>query len=1410
MVSIYKNRLILVVVLVMLLTLCLPIAGFAAEGNSTQDLGAPTVSKTLTPNGDGTYELAINITGKSKASTSSTKADVIVIFDKSNSMNDRIGNETRLKIAKRTVNTLVTQLLNNNTTQEPDRVHISLITFATRAQTIIEDSSNKTNFINTVNAISAPSDFSGGTNWEDAFQAALKVKTRPGAERYVVFVSDGDPTFRNSHNGYKSDNKYYRSYGVYGTGTNNQASTIRCYNASTDEALALHEKGFNFFGIGIFGDSTRMRDIVIAADEDPSTNSFQANNEAGIKEAFNYVVQTITNNFGYKDVKLSDMVTSLTSMVQTSGNTGDFRYARSGGVYGSGTPWTTGPKATISQGEVKWDLSSLGTLEDNVTYSVKFTVWPSQRAYDIAAALDNGEISHGQNSEVNNRIVTNKEWSEITPDGRLKTNETASAKYKQVYIVNGVEVSSTPGEVIISNPEPIPLTTTKLKVNKKWEDSSVGTGDRPKSITLEVLQDGKKFKDITLNNPNWSAELTLSPGLLVDGNKYGANSSGVLIPGHTYTLVEKSYVNSENITVNGVPDGYELSTEECHPMLNGKTVGTTDDLIDLISARKWANNLVSLTATNTSKGQIEINKKLIGDNTDLSTFNFTTELRDSNNEPIFSPNSLNTKVIKGAIYDSSGNLVSVHPIKNGQLQLGITKDQKIRILNVPSGTKYKVRETPTPGFSQISIEGAEGTVTGNKKVSVNVTNRKDYGEDEIIPVNITLTKKDALSGNVISADKNPATFEVFQSNQSVGQTKVVNGEISYQFTDPGTYMLKEIMPPTGYTINDESFEVKVNKIYDGTHLDSSTNTFVRKYHLETNLQNDNIDVYDYPEMTKVEITKEWNDRDYFEAVEGYSRPSEVTIMLIGSAGAYTESYEKTITAESNWKAIFNNLPKYRDGMKINYRATEESITGAGFTLDVSKDGRVITNTPRFSENDVYNPVKIYINKTDANTDKSIPMTADNKAVFEVFQGSNNLGTTSFDNGRIEFSFNKSGKYKLREIVAPTGYDVTSSKEYTITVSKGEITKVQLGGNVFTRFWNLLIGAEEDFNENSNMLTVSNVPQTTDISGEKIWNDLEYFEKVEGYERPDSITINLLADNQLYESRTIKATNNWRYKFSDLPTVKDGKEIKYSIEEVDIPGYTSQLKGNNFENTPITETVIEPKELIIQKIDNHTKDPLKGAVFAISSNELNSALDTEATDSDGKTTVTFTKPGTYKIKEKVAPEGYLLNEMEFTVVVKEGDLVLMEKKNNVFIKHVLLSLDSNDIEDDVLRVEDVSIGTVKIKKEIDNYRDSLSNDEFMIKVDSLEGENVNTNVVLKSGETSGTILIHEPTTLYVEEIMPASYAFKDMYISGNKSGPITDKRVTVEPGDDVIIHVINQYEWVPYFHGFDTKLNKFAH
>lgn len=69
------------------------------------------------------------------------------------------------------------------------------------------------------------------------------------------------------------------------------------------------------------------------------------------------------------------------------------------------------------------------------------------------------------------------------------------------------------------------------------------------------------------------------------------------------------------------------------------------------------------------------------------------------------------------------------------------------------------------------------------------------------------------------------------------------------------------------------------------------------------------------------------------------------------------------------------------------------------------------------------------------------------------------------------------------------------------------------------------------------LTNSYTPEVFDIHGIKIWDDAEN----QDGNRPNSITVNLLANGKHIDSIKVTASDNWEYSFLDLPVYEAGKK-----------------------------------------------------------------------------------------------------------------------------------------------------------------------------------------------------------------------------------------------------------------------------
>ena len=104
---------------------------------------------------------------------------------------------------------------------------------------------------------------------------------------------------------------------------------------------------------------------------------------------------------------------------------------------------------------------------------------------------------------------------------------------------------------------------------------------------------------------------------------------------------------------------------------------------------------------------------------------------------------------------------------------------------------------------------------------------------------------------------------------------------------------------------------------------------------------------------------------------------------------------------------------------------------------------------------------------------------------------------------------------------------------------------------------------------------SHTPEKVSVAGTKTWDDANN----QDGKRPEKIKVIL---NKTVDGKTSKVAekevtkDNWNYEFNNLPKYKNGKVIKYSIDEVDVPGYKKSIKGYNLENKYIPPKPKLPK------------------------------------------------------------------------------------------------------------------------------------------------------------------------------------------------------------------------------------------
>ncbi|WP_410531031.1 Cna B-type domain-containing protein [Streptococcus sp. VEG1o] len=158
----------------------------------------------------------------------------------------------------------------------------------------------------------------------------------------------------------------------------------------------------------------------------------------------------------------------------------------------------------------------------------------------------------------------------------------------------------------------------------------------------------------------------------------------------------------------------------------------------------------------------------------------------------------------------------------------------------------------------------------------------------------------------------------------------------------------------------------------------------------------------------------------------------------------------------------------------------------------------------------------------------------------------------------------------KEIVKIEKGGVAQSKVYTAEeVAKGKFTIVEVKapkGYVLDK-----TPIEVTVGKDGVIRTVKNTKEKISISVSKAWEDANN----QDGKRPDSITVQLLANGQEVAGKTLilNSENKWKATFENLNKYTDqGTEIMYSLKELEVPeGYQSKVTGDMASGFIITNT-----------------------------------------------------------------------------------------------------------------------------------------------------------------------------------------------------------------------------------------------
>ena len=574
----------------------------------------PSNNKSIvkTNGGEGDeYTLHLTASGDSTSSTvtTATPADIVLVMDKSDSMNSDNRDTNARNAAIALANKLLTA--QNSALPEAQRVRMAVVTFSKSALLKQEFTTFSSKIGDAVSQKPG-----GGTNWEAALEQANNLRGRPGVKKHIIFLSDGNPTYRTSSysgcysysflwgntahpeyttkadcetNGYSwGKNPDGSSGGVYGAGGSDEYG----FNYAAALAEAKNRGDAALYVVKTAADANKMDDLASEADAVNGVE-FDGTNPANLTKAFDQIYSSITSSAKIKVFSITDTLSQWVDPV-------DFAGVADGADITQYVTVKNGNKVLTNEYTATYGVDQSGNRTVTVTFNgtdgivaekadsidVSFKVKPSDAAY----------ATYAGNQQYPNAGEPNTGTASAGQQG-FYSNVDARLNYCVLTEVNGT-TSCAPTEVEYPHPV-VQVKLGKIKIVKQWSDGASKHDDGSVTVQLQRKKSGDS-----------NAQLENVGGGVITLNKGNGWQTTVdnLVPGYTYSVAE--------ISGN---DRYGVSY--------------TGNNVDLTKQMVWSSNAdagtLNATITNTLKtvaleNAISVKKDLAGREWKTSdTFDFT-------------------------------------------------------------------------------------------------------------------------------------------------------------------------------------------------------------------------------------------------------------------------------------------------------------------------------------------------------------------------------------------------------------------------------------------------------------------------------------------------------------------------------------------------------------------------------------------------------------------------------------------------------------------------------------------------------------------------------------------------------------------------------------------------------------------
>lgn len=814
--------------------------------------------------------------------------------------------------------------------------------------------------------------------------------------------------------------------------------------------------------------------------------------------------------------------------------------------------------------------------------------------------------------------------------------------------------------------------TVDVTIVKKWDDDNDRDGMRPESVDIVLNgSDGKLYTGTLSTENGYTCVFQSVPKYHDGGTLINYTIAEEKIPGYTTTIAKDA-------------SGYKFT------LTNAKTIDTVTKTVSKV----WDDNnnqdglrptaiTVILTGDDGSRRVKSVS----------AAENWTTmfeNLPKNQNHGQSIQYAVSEAFVSGyteAITQNGDNytITNTHtPVSSEFFVTKIWKD---------NGNNDGMR----PDEITIAAHGSDGCsytekLNADNQWSVMFSNLPKYADGKVIEYSLT---EESVPGYASSVTRNGKSFVLI--NTHVDETK--NITITKAWNDGNN---QDGLRPKTITavVNGSDGSARFVQLFEGQNWATSLNNLpkykngteiqytvkenaIPGYETEIKQTGDSYAITNShtPAVVTVSAVKVWDDANNQDGI----RPSLIQVTLTGSDGSVRNA---AITKNDGWTYQFKNLPKYKNGVKIDYTLQEansnpytyEIVKGSdeySFTItnnyvpavvnvpittvwddDDNRDGiraKETAITLHGSNGKVYQ--RIVTGKDDfATVFEDVPKFFDEgrEVVYTVTQNEMNGYTANIAN-TDKYTFQITNTHEPERLaktvtkvwddnnnqdglrpntlrIALTGTDGTYIEKSLSTANNwtevfdGLYKYFKEGTPIqYTIDEEMVGGYEKEISEKDNLITITNTHAPEKL--DLIVNVVwNDANNQDGY-RPDAATIHMSGTDGTQDAKDFTKDSSWSsIVFKDLDHYKDGNEIKYTVAEDEIPQYTTSIAVNG---NVVTVTNTHIPEITLRNIsviwdDNNDQDGIRPDTVNIKLKGNDKLVDSSELNEDVKWKHSFTK------------------------------------------------------------------------------------------------------------------------------------------------------------------------------------------